>query len=591
MKKNLHNKALYAIVDISKLVTSSRNFFEIKDEIVEKMLEVIPPNKACINIFEPQNYKDAFLVCHQTLMSIPDFFQDCITDNGIKIPFHMYPRYIRESVETRRSIYIEDLEKDERAADEHEFAKMEGYSGRAVFPFISGDKVLGFMTCFLSKDEKLTSEDMNFLDSVASFLGMSIEITRHNGDLDRIISGLRNTINSISRATDELYRNKDINSFLSMISEQACRFTGSEASFVFVEDHDERIYAAANYGEFQPMTAVLEFVVKHKNLGLEEKSFTTATLPQMLIDAGVRSLVYENLIHEEKNVGSLIVINSKKYNTDDMKILSIYASQIALSLMMYLDSRKLFDKQLIERDLDIIAKQQQLIMSDRHLKLQNGATIDYHHSPSKQIGGDFCKIARIDGHKAIVFIADVMGHGILSNYFVAMMKGVLKTLLYENLWPNEILNRLNSILFQDLDALNLFITARIVMIDTEQEILISANAGHPLPIVLHKDGKSSQHFFENEGGIPIGVMEDNEYEQRIYDISKLNLVALYTDGVIETTNPEGEEFGTEGLGRFLEREQEQTGQVICDSIESELQSFSKLDTMKDDAMLVIIRRG
>lgn len=590
MEKALHNKALYAIVDISKLVTSSRNFFEIKDEVVDKMLQVIPPNKACVNIFEPHNHKDVYLVCHDTLSYIPEFFQTCVTDSGIKIPLEQYPSYIRESIESKRSIYIKDLSKDPRAAEELVFAQREGYIGRAVFPFVSGDKVLGFMTCFLAEGEELSSEDLNFLNSVASFLGMSIEFTRHNGDLDRIINRLRNTIHSISKATDELYLNKDINSFLTMISEQACRFTESEASFIIIEDHVERMNVAANYGKFDNITSLIRFVVEQKKLKSNRKSFTTRDIPPALIRLGIRSLVYENLTKEERDVGSLIVINSEQYNTDDMKILSIYASQIMLSLMMYLDSRKLFEKQMMERDLDIIAKQQELIMSERHMELSDGTILDYHYTPSKQIGGDFCKLVQLDDNKAIVFIADVMGHGILSNYFVAMMKGILKTLLYENLWPNEILNKMNAILFQDLDTLNLFITARIIMLDCENQVMISANAGHPVPVVIEAGQEASTDFFGRESGVPLGIVEEMEYEQKIYDVSKVELISLYTDGLIEATNAARKEFGVEGLKKFLEEEKESDGKEICGKIQHKLIEFTGAKAVEDDVMIVVVKK-
>lgn len=590
MKKTLHNQALYAIVDISKLVTSSRNFFEIKDEIVSKMLEVIPPKKACINIFEQHNHQDAFLVCHETLTYIPNLFKDRITENGIQIPMSSYPAYIRESVETKRSIYIKDLTRDIRATDELKFAEMEGYTGRAVFPFVSGNKVLGFMTCFLAKGEFLSSEDMNFLDSVASFLGMSIEMTRHNGEMDRIINSLRNTIGSISIATDELYKNKDINSFLTMISEQACKFTGSKASFAIIEDKETRINAVANYGDFDDFIPVMRFVVEQKAENPKKKFFVTQNIPPELINRGLRSLVYENLIKDGQDVGSLIVVNSERYNIDDMRILSIYSSQIMLSLVMYLDSRKLFEQQLMERDLEIIARQQELIMSEPHMELADGTTIDYHHTPSKQIGGDFCKVVRLDDKKAIIFIADVMGHGILSNYFVAMMKGILRTLLYENLWPNEILSKMNAILFSDLDTLNLFITARILMLDCENQVVISANAGHPLPLVIQGDGSSAPDFFMKEEGMPLGIMADSEYEQRIYDISKLKLISVYTDGVVESVNKNYEEFATEGLEAYLQQRQDLSGKEICQGIEKELMDYTGTDSMEDDIMLVVIKK-
>ena len=59
----------------------------------------------------------------------------------------------------------------------------------------------------------------------------------------------------------------------------------------------------------------------------------------------------------------------------------------------------------------------------------DNVSIDYLNIPYKYVGGDFCKFKKIDDNKYIFFIADVMGHGLMSNYFVAMMKGAINMLL------------------------------------------------------------------------------------------------------------------------------------------------------------------
>jgi len=72
MEKN--RKLMKNLVDISVMVTQSTNFFEIKDKIVDKMLEVIEPTKACINLFYDNNFKNAYLVCSSTLEDVSKEF-------------------------------------------------------------------------------------------------------------------------------------------------------------------------------------------------------------------------------------------------------------------------------------------------------------------------------------------------------------------------------------------------------------------------------------------------------------------------------------------------------------------------------------
>ncbi|WP_237671556.1 hypothetical protein [Clostridioides difficile] len=62
------------LVEISAMVTESTDFFNIKDDIIEKMLEVVHPTKACVNLFYKNDSKYAYLVCSQTLEYVPQIF-------------------------------------------------------------------------------------------------------------------------------------------------------------------------------------------------------------------------------------------------------------------------------------------------------------------------------------------------------------------------------------------------------------------------------------------------------------------------------------------------------------------------------------
>ena len=98
-------KRMKNLVEISKLVTQSQDFFKIKDIIVSKMLDVVHPAKACVNIFYNDDFNYAYLVCSNTLKYIPTVFEGVDRPEGAKIDFDLYPDYIREAVEKKKIIY------------------------------------------------------------------------------------------------------------------------------------------------------------------------------------------------------------------------------------------------------------------------------------------------------------------------------------------------------------------------------------------------------------------------------------------------------------------------------------------------------
>ena len=94
------------LVEISSLVAESTNFFDIKDKIVEKMLEVVYPRKACVNLFYNNNYDHAYLVCSNSLEYIKETFKSDDV-KGVKFDFYEdYPDYIHDAVKDKKIIYL-----------------------------------------------------------------------------------------------------------------------------------------------------------------------------------------------------------------------------------------------------------------------------------------------------------------------------------------------------------------------------------------------------------------------------------------------------------------------------------------------------
>ena len=237
---NTENYKMKNLVDISAMVTQSLNFFEIKDKIIEKMLEVVHPTKACVNLFYKNNYEYAYLVCSETLDKIPDLF-DIKTPRGIKIDFNEYPKYIHEAVIKKEIVYIENIFEDERAVDERELAKKEGYFGRIVFPLVVNYNVVGFMTCFLTEEDKMNEQDIDFISSVSSLISLSIDITMKNNNTHMLVHKLRGAISSINEAIKKLYFNNNINEFLDHLSKQVCHITNSEEAIIVTEKQKIKI--------------------------------------------------------------------------------------------------------------------------------------------------------------------------------------------------------------------------------------------------------------------------------------------------------------------------------------------------------------
>ena len=585
------NKDIYKmknLVEISSIVAESSDFFMIKDKIIEKMLEVVHPTKACVNLFYKNNYKHAYLVCSQTLKAIPYMFP-IVGSIGIKIDFSTYPKYIHEAVNEKKVVYIKNVFEDERATDEIEMAKAEGYVGRIVFPLVVNNVVVGFMTCFLTKDDFISDNDINFISSVASLLALSIGITTKNKNMQRLVDKLRSGISSINEATKELYHNKNIKAFLDNLSEQACDITNSSEALIVIDECNDKytVPSAYNIEKIKEDKIQLDYSIR-TILDKEEIGGYCNNANSCIVDTNIDTYIYYKLSDEDKIKGCIICTNGDGYTNDDLNILSILANHVVVGIQLYQYNQEDVKHKLLANELNILNKQQKLIMDKSKMECNDKKELYYYHRPARVVGGDFYYANRVDENNIVYILADVMGHGMVSNYVVAMIKGAFKVLCHQYKTPDDIMTNLNKLLFDEFDKMGVFTTCLISVFNTKENTLSISNAGHYCPILIKNDGTLIKNI-NCKKGIPIGILEDTEYESSLINIDELSMVCMYTDGVLEIKNKVKEEYGTERLEKFLKLNYKYNQEKIVENLKQDLREFSSTDSYDDDIMLVMLK--
>ena len=483
------------LVEISSMVAESSDFFMIKDKIIEKMLEVVHPTKACVNLFYKNNYKHAYLVCSQTLEKIPYLFPIGGTV-GVKIDFSTYPKYIHEAVKEKKIVYVKNVFEDIRAIDEREMAKSEGYVGRIVFPLIVNNIVVGFMTCFLVEEDTISDYDIDFISSVASLIALSIEITTKNNNMQRLVHKLRGAISSINEATKKLYHNKNINEFLDHLSEQACDITNSKEALIIIDEerYKGKISSSYNMGKRKKVktdvySSIGEILSKEDRGG-----YCNSASSCILNNVNIDTYIYYKLYDKNKVIGCIVCSNSDSYTKDDLNILSILANQVAVGMQLYEYNIIDVKHKLLANELNILNEQQRLIMDKSKMECNNEKELYYYHRPARVVGGDFYYATRVDEDNIVYIVADVMGHGIVSNYVVAMIKGAFKVLCHQYKTPGEIMTNLNKMLYDEFDKMGVFTTCLISVFNTKDNTISVSNAGHYSPIIINNDGLIKRGF-------------------------------------------------------------------------------------------------
>ena len=243
------------------------------------------------------------------------------------------------------------------------------------------------------------------------------------------------------------------------------------------------------------------------------------------------------------------------------------------------DERRLLS---IENELAVARKIQASILPAA-IPNQKRLQILAAYQPMTAVAGDFYDFLPVDAHRLGVLIADVTGHGVPAAMIAAMVKMAVQTVVPAAQSPTDVLQGLNRMLSgQPSDH---FVTAAYLFVDTESHTARYSAAGHP-PLLLTRNG-TLQRIESN--GLVFGVLPHAEYPVREIALSPGDRLILYTDGVLEPENANGQPFGDFRLEQVVLDSRSLPPSDLVDRLLTEIRSWPPASTgQTDDITLVVI---
>ena len=159
--------------------------------------------------------------------------------------------------------------------------------------------------------------------------------------------------------------------------------------------------------------------------------------------------------------------------------------------------------------------------------------------PARIVGGDYFDVINFSERRVGLCIADVSGKGMPAALLMSNLQAVVKALASENTSPKELVEKVNRVMCRNTTEAK-FITLFYGVLDVDGMTLRYANAGHNAPILTRKDG--AQVRLE-EGGLILGIFEERSYEEGEIELRPGDRLVMFTDGVCEAVDGEGEEYG------------------------------------------------
>jgi serine phosphatase RsbU (regulator of sigma subunit) len=257
------------------------------------------------------------------------------------------------------------------------------------------------------------------------------------------------------------------------------------------------------------------------------------------------------------------------------KVVESWDSYDQLSLM----------RQSIEQELRAARRIQQALLP-QCLPQVDGWQITPFYQPAREVGGDFYDFFELEDSRMGLAVGDATGKGIPAALAASATGSMLRAVAQDSGYsPGEVLARVNKTLLARIPQ-NMFVTCFYAILDPKSTILSYGNAGHDLPY-LWRRGEAAEL---RARGMPLGLMSGMPYEEKEIALDTGEVALLYSDGLVEAHNPQGEMFGFPRLRALVAKHGEKgaLGNILLE----ELYSFvGEGWEQEDDITLVTLRRS
>jgi sigma-B regulation protein RsbU (phosphoserine phosphatase) len=308
---------------------------------------------------------------------------------------------------------------------------------------------------------------------------------------------------------------------------------------------------------------------------------------------GAASVMVTPLLYGKQNMGVLALGNgpsSPSFTPSDFVVFKSIAEQSAFALYNAIIYSEANEKKRLDHDLEI-ARDIQRILLPSEAPVISGFEISGINIPARHVSGDYFDYLTVDDEKLGVAIADVSGKGVPASIIMAICRSVLRSQAAGNPSPADVLQKVNRQLYPDIKE-DMFISMAYVILDHVRGTVMLSRAGHDAPIIFeHATGTASP---VKPPGMVLGIDSGSVFDRITGDfaltLNRGDCLLLYTDGVTEALDANGDEFGPERMIECVRASAPQGAPAIVTRLIDELRTFVGTQPQNDDITLIAIRK-
>jgi len=310
----------------------------------------------------------------------------------------------------------------------------------------------------------------------------------------------------------------------------------------------------------------------HKLRALEAgaKDFVSKPFDLAELRARVHNILEVRLLHlETKNYSKVL----------EETVRELEASREVIRLKT-LEERKKSEQELA------LAQETQESLLPRSLPQVESLRIHAFNTPTRYVGGDFYDFLQLDSGDWMGVLADVSGKGMSAALLSSMVLGALSMEFHSRTQPQEVLERVNRLLCEKSLPYQ-FVTLFLFVLNP-QGMGQFISAGHTPAYLFHSATGKIEELGSNAN--VLGLFDDASYESSVFRLDKGDILVVYSDGLTDAENPQGEMFGEERLLKLIRQEAPSGSQAIEQRLLKAIEAFTQGLPQTDDITFVVVEK-
>ena len=399
---------------------------------------------------------------------------------------------------------------------------------------------------------------------------------------------------ALIKAGEELSPQKERKSLpelFQLILDLSIEAVGAERGILMtLENNGELVTRAAKGSAFRISATVRDRVVKTRLSVLVRDTMLDEAFRerQSIIGQSVRTLMAAPLQTKDRTIG-LIYVDSpsltRVFKEDDLNLLTVMANTAAIRIEHERLAEIEHQERMMAHELEQAAEIQQRFLPAK-APFVPGLDLAGHNAPCRTVGGDYYDFFPYENGRVAMVLGDVSGKGMPASLLMMSLQARVQVLIEEPENLGSVLTRLNRLTAINCPS-NRFITFFMCLLDGSTGDLVFANAGHNPPLVMRATGEAE--WLEASGCV-LGVLPMMKYDESRTCLDAGDVLVVFSDGVTDALNPQGEEFGEQRLAEAARKHRGESSAAILEGVNQAIADWSAGTPLPDDLTLLVARR-